>query len=184
MALRVINETHWHTWDLRKFILAGLRERGCESRDFTATIKYARSRTLINGEAELGSPFVTLWLPRGRLNYLDLAQTLLHEIDHTLGLDHDVMISYAEDIKTHFHYGLNIRKKKPPVFKSGSMGKRELVARTKLAEWTKKYKLAKTTYQKYKKRVSYYDAKRHEREAIEKCDQFDSEGNPLILVDP
>jgi hypothetical protein len=110
--LVLVNRTRYDTRDLRRLTILCLKERGAYAgRRYRVTWVPARG-AWPHGLAWIGRPFVRMMLPAARveavgdggrravgLAALDrrtierLAQVLLHEIDHTLGLNHREMLN-------------------------------------------------------------------------------------------
>lgn len=90
----LINATNWQTRDLKKFLIRCLKYRGVVYQSYTVAF---RNHMLwcIGGYAQIGKPCFTILLPAyldGEMDRRDLAQTIIHELDHTLGLEHIDMI--------------------------------------------------------------------------------------------
>lgn len=181
--LRLENETKWSSRDLRRFILAGMRHKGCGDR--TVTVVYGKGSAL-RGWGE----YPTYWGVGGKrvshegrriqltlpgpsftsqmaelglepINYLTLAQVLEHEIDHTLGLEHKDMIDWWE-LQPTWHEGLSIEWHEPAkkAARQSAPEKREAHARAMLKKAETRLKRSKTIRDKWAKKVAYYERKK------------------------
>lgn len=126
--LKVINKTDWDTQDLRKLILAAMKEvidkDDWRYKEMKVTIE--KSRSGIRGYAFLNSNCMRLKLPK-EFEFIKLARVIGHEFFHILGYRH-------KDMRGHFFQVhqttetlmsdpcmkwawplLNIRKKEPKV---------------------------------------------------------------------
>ena len=110
--LRLENKTDWHTRDLQRFVKAGFRAAGVpggnsrkpwevEIRDyFCLECNGSIDLVYIEGLERPVKSRIILWLPAASMNgkkpfpyvlRINLAQVLIHEIDHWRGLDHPEM---------------------------------------------------------------------------------------------
>lgn len=168
--LKVINFTQYHTWDLRRFFLAGMTHRGTGPK--TVTVQYSRYYGDIGGSAYMpqkGEPEetdITMLLPGRKyltgkdtnnpLDLLELAQVFEHELDHTMGLDHRDMQEWW-DLKPTWHEGLKIRwvpklKRAPEKL----LQERRAQVEAKVTEWSKKARYARQKLAKWRKKLRYY----------------------------
>lgn len=123
LTLNLVNKTAWSSRDLRQFLLAGMRAKGVEDR--TVIVTYGKWDAH-NGLGWYRYPQLQLSLPgptaiaralaKGEepIRYLELAQVLEHEIDHTLGLGHREMMDLWK-LRPTWHQGLTIAWEGDPV---------------------------------------------------------------------
>jgi hypothetical protein len=160
--LDIENKTRWSTYDLRGFFLAAMKERGIDT--LTVEVVYGRGDH-VGGRGSYHLPWIKLMIPSGpEINMRQLAQVTLHEIDHTLGLDHKDMVDWWE-IEPTFHEGLSIRWKETPkktaeqrvAARTAAVEQRAAHARGMLKKARTRLKRAKTIEAKWAKKVRYYE---------------------------
>lgn len=170
MKLKIINETKWSTADLRKFILAALKEvTGGWKGTYTVIVKNHFGRNL--GYGRYHQQWMIIRFPTAKkddvcpIDWLkQTVHVIDHEYDHNRGLEHREMISryvrYDKDVSWVDRFveaGNSIRstiKAKPVVDKQA---KRAEHAKKMLAEHEAKLKREQKLVRKWKQKVKYYE---------------------------
>jgi len=136
LDLTLVNKTAWSSRDLRRFLLAGMRARGVEERTVIITYgkwdahhglgwyRYPQLQLSLPGPAAIARALAKGEEP---IRYLELAQVLEHEIDHTLGLGHREMIDWWK-LRPTWHEGITIEWEGEPVAISDIVRAAELPA--------------------------------------------------------
>lgn len=165
---RVTNKTQYHTADLRRFFRAGLRAMGAED-DKRILVAYSK-RSIHWGCAYIGrgdrqGRGITMTIPKGKLDLLQLAQVFEHEVSHSLGLHHKDMAPDVADCKTNptWHLGIEIRYSEPVNVKVDHVAKREEQARKMLDKWERRLRATQNRVKKWRAKVRYYDRKKAAR---------------------
>lgn len=182
--VKVENKTGWSTVDLRKALTRILRSVGATG---TWNVRVADRRHCgasgSSGYAYYNSNGFTVRLPKAKDGDLtlhdleDFACVAVHEMEHSLGLQHHEMLDGGGHSRTtrlcrlspgarEWIHTLQIRAKpKAPVLSRAErttalLDKREAKAKLALATWERRLKLARTKVAKYKATVKRYDRRR------------------------
>lgn len=97
----ICNRTGYNTAELRALFEWAMEKRGAQGQaGGWWYVNYSRRRKngvrQPHGRATLGGWAVWVYLPRGNTNGYNLAQVVLHEIDHNLGLKHREMPTWYQ----------------------------------------------------------------------------------------
>jgi hypothetical protein len=165
--MKVVNHTRWRTDHLARFMrTVALSELdAAKRRGFTMVVKYNRAGangTYCSGRAAIGGRRITVMVPSGTVDRIDLAMVIAHEMAHARGMDHSAMrgaeryhrvgawrdfYAWAERVP------LEPTPAKAPVPLAAKRVTRLEHARTKLAEWERAVKRAETHRRKWSRRV-------------------------------
>ena len=121
--MRLLNLTDRSSKDLTKLLKAGLESKGADHRDYIVHVSYSK-KNMIWGYAFYGrmitvycngkkincngKKFFRITLPKNKeINMKELAQTIEHEIDHTLGLRHGDMLKWWQ-LEPTWHTNLSL----------------------------------------------------------------------------
>lgn len=159
MKVTIDNRTNWNTDDLARFFKKACRVKRCKRR--VVHIRYGKGRAL-NGWGELPGTHIQITLPgpeyvqrRGEkraIDYLELAQTVEHELDHTLGKEHYEMPDLFS-LRPKWQKGLKIRWGDPKhIGRIAAKRKRSYVER-KFSEAKKEYERARKKYLRWKRKL-------------------------------
>lgn len=107
--MRIRNETHWNTEDLRKLFAAGFKAEGVKHKRYLVRVKYARQQRWCSGMAGLYSRWMHLRIPKSNVPLVDLARVFVHELGHCLGLQHKEMAN-CRSIDVPWAGGIQVRK--------------------------------------------------------------------------
>lgn len=183
--MKLINKTKWNTADLRKLCMAVIKHKGShKNHQITVkTNKYRYSHSdRIGGLARLFGSTILMKVPLtvrpqntgmvgddGRtiyeqvpntLNVEDFGKILDHEIDHNLGLRHNVMRNWRKldaGYLNGFIVGIQPVKEKPKV---DVLAKRHLNAILKIKKLESDIKRKQNLLKKWEKKDRYYNKKR------------------------
>jgi hypothetical protein len=172
--MRIVNKTKWCTEDLRRVFVKCCEVRGVDQSRYVVEVVSARGRAL-HGLGSYTRPWVRMKVPPkferfgavGEvvevLDHLpewameSLAKIFLHEVDHTLGLQHRDMADLWEftvDWVKEYSVGREPVKEKPKV---DLVVKRSEHAQKMLARHQKVLKRTQTLVSKWKAKVRYYE---------------------------
>jgi len=174
--MKITNKTHYRTDDLRKLFVACVKHHGGEIKRMSITVRYGKftgfayypqRHGLHGGNITVRLPTVKR-APNGITKGLNSVGRLFeHELMHCFGIRHGDMdrdvYHCRQDVSAWLPADLTkIRAQsgpKVPTEEEKATAK-EANARTKLAEWERKAKLAKTRLKKWRAEVRRYDRKR------------------------
>lgn len=180
-ALVVRNKTSWSTRDVRRFVLAGLKEEVGDWTRYVVNVAYKRVHAgrgyvgyrelwlhLPNEDCEMvpgddGKPG-PVWTRREKIDGADLlwyAEVLAHEVNHNKGLRHKEMTDAHLDLswaRRLIAEGFAIRRKVvKPKAKRDLVAERSAHAQEKLAEWESKLRRASKKVRHWRGKVRYYE---------------------------
>jgi len=176
--MKITNQTHYQTRDLRKVLTRALKAVGCKGTHLTVTFVYAQRHGYVTGNASLGRLFsgkilegrrMRLRLPfvEQTLRLEDLCWVAMHEAQHIIGIEHRDMTSAMRS--THkqplpaWAEGLEVRIKEVRPRKPRQQRLAEVVdlrakrAQSNLDKWLKTEKHATVMRKKWAKKVKYYE---------------------------
>lgn len=161
MSRRIIlrNSTAYDGRIIRRWLHAAIEERGVEH--LTCEVLYSRQGDH-RGYGYLGIPHIKLLVPRdGNVSRVRVAQILLHEIDHTLGLRHREMRSsrhldfaWSDSLP---EWRLIPPRERKPRGRARPVGAKLEWARARAKEAQTRAKRANTILKKWQAKVRYYE---------------------------
>lgn len=167
--MRIVNKTHWRTDQITKLVYRVAQDEldPGQLKRARIQIKYRRQEKYISGWCTYGTGrnprvYMALFLPRkGAIDLPGLAHTIAHELAHSKGLKHRDMqntrYGWIEGWRERYAYANNFpveaRPEKPAPTLDDKRQKKLAAAQKKVAEWTRKQKLATTTLKKWEKKV-------------------------------
>lgn len=175
-GVRIVNNTHWQTRDLRRIATRVVREEfprarfGDRRKRFTVYVGYNRagnSDTYSSGHASLNSNYCYVNVPSGRVDQVDFAHVLAHECGHCKGLEHGSMPPHMEStsvrhrgayIRQHFAWAaaIPVRKAERKRKARPTAGDKLEHAVAMLARARTRLKRAQTLERRWKRKVTYY----------------------------
>ncbi len=177
LMVRVTNDTRWNTTDLRRLFAKGLRSMEVKT-PRNVYVRYRRDlnphSTWVGGRAWLNSSRIEIYLPRpervdGRLDITDLAQTWVHEVQHTQGFRHRDMVCSSK-LRVPWSAGMGVRLDPPKEQRAAakpSIDSKVGHAEKMLKRAATRLKRAKTLHDKWFRKVRYYQLQRKRKEANE-----------------
>ncbi len=163
MKIKIRNNTHWSTRDLRRFITRCAKQEGIKTAYMT--IVYNRCIDVwVSGNASCPGWNVKIKLPSYSVDQIDLAHTIAHEFAHNRGVTHRQMTgdpyyrrvgrwreiyAWAQD--------LPLTKISPKAKARPSVDAKLAHAQAMLARATSRIKRASTILRKWKLKVRYYE---------------------------
>lgn len=179
--MKLTNNTHWNTADLRRIATRVCREEFPRDRfpnfkvpfgakDMRVVVGYNRGSTrtrMSSGHAQYGSRWAYVNVPSGGVDAVDFAHVLAHELGHCKGLRHGAMPPHMESttvvrrsdyIRQHFAWAaaLPIRKQAPKRKPRATADDKLAHASRMLKRAETRLKLAKTIAQRWHRKVAYY----------------------------
>lgn len=175
--MQIINDTCYQTHDLRRYIVRCLKnERKAEKKYLRVTFKHRRNHehgrrkdTSCSGWAYLGGQIMQVTIPRpDKLDRVDLAHTIAHELGHIAGLTHADMGGIVNGCAYYMRVGnwrdrfawandIPLREVQPKArYVPTATDKREHADRMVKA-WETKIKRAETMLKKWKRRAKRID---------------------------
>lgn len=169
--MKIQNKTNWRTNDLRKVFATVLArwnkiddKKVPSKRLRNVRVVSTRRRNHMSGCAYVSSGWMTLRLPKSKVDVAQLGFLFEHELAHCAGYEHSAMgplNSWKLVGSGRYDYlaGLEIRQKEPKAAKpkDDKQIARYQAAVTNLANWRKKMKRAATGVRTYQAKVKRYE---------------------------
>lgn len=160
--MRIVNETKYRTEDIKRFLVLAHEAMGAP-RDKKVRIVYSHCSQHW-GCASYGGRWMKLTLPGdpAKVNGLEFARVIEHEIAHNLGIRHPEMDTLTRYCKQSVPWaeGLALRvKEETPRASVDHVARREAHARRMQERWQRRLDAAKRHHQKWTRKVRYYDRK-------------------------
>lgn len=162
-TIRITNETHWSTRDLRRFIARCAKQEGIAVAD--VRIVYNRQvRGVCTGHAWYNSTHSVIKVPSQEIDPIDLAMVIAHEFAHNKNVRHRQMTGdpyYRRTPRTTEVYAwandLPLTKVEPKKRQRPAASDKLAHAQEMLSTWQSKLKRTTTMYKKWRRKVKYYD---------------------------
>ncbi len=168
--MRIENRTHWRTDHLRAFLYrVGKEELEASTRKaLRVTVSYNRQRDRgsCSGWAVLGALRIKILVPSLRVDKVDLAHTIAHEMAHARGVGHRGMTGAKRYQRVDGHrdfyswaesFPLEKKQDPPRLSAQARAEKRREHLRRLIARWERREKLAKTMLRKWRRRLKDFD---------------------------
>lgn len=175
--MKVVNKTHWMTRDLRRIAARVTREEfprdrfGDRAKSISVHVGYNRAGSgSSSGHAYYHSNWCTVNVPSGRVDPVDFAHVVAHELGHCKGLKHGHMAPHMEStrwgkrsdyMRQHFAWAKAIEIRRTPVRTKArpTVDGKLAHARRMLAKAATRAKRAQTLLNGWQRKVRYYERK-------------------------
>jgi len=156
--LKVRNNTHYLTRDLKKIFSEVLKREGEEElkRRLIVYVEHKKHRAGgVSGCAPYNGNYIRLFLAKNGITSKDVAAIFVHELRHVQGFTHKEM-RYWEPQKWAKDYPLRIKEQKPKPKQDIQLVRYERVLKH-IKEKERRLKRLKTCLQKWYKKKKYYE---------------------------
>jgi hypothetical protein len=163
MKIIIVNNTHWRTADLRRFVRCCAKQEKVQSAH--VTFKYRKGDDgWVTGFAWYHSDRSVIKLPRTWVDQIDLAHTIAHEFAHNRNVTHKDMKNdpwYRRVGKWRERYAwandLPLTRELPKPKVRPSVDDKLAHAQAMAKKWTSEAKRVSTYLKKWQQRVRYYE---------------------------
>ena len=166
--MKIINETHWRTDQLRAIIARTATDEldSSDRRRLLVTVAYGAKSSGVSGRAACGGPWVKLFVSRVEIDRVSLAHTTRHELAHFRGLRHPAMrgsrrYSYVEGWRALDAWADEMPLEVKPAAPRPTADERRALkltrAKDSLARWERRLKVAHGRVRRWRGRVRDYE---------------------------
>ena len=170
MTIKIDNNTHWSTRDLRRFVTRTFREEEVNHKRTVWTIEvvYGRRNPRSGGWAFYNAPFMRIMVSSVSIDKEDFAATIAHELLHNMGVkkhsDFPPYLMFRGDWRKHFAWAKDLplrraEEYRQPKPKPDRDQVKLIHAMAMCKQWDSRIKRAGTLRKKWAKKVKYYETK-------------------------